>query len=559
MIATGRFVTPLALGLVLAAAGTGLWLRHAGGWGITRGGPVLSYDAAQYAVAARELAEHGRLATLYALPLELSKHPRPPWPLALVQPGLVIAEAGLLRVVPASSARETREAIVLLVPFACYLTLGIAIAWIALALLRRHAPTLPPAWQVAAAAVPALAFLLEAEAQHFAAGGFTELPFSLGLVAALSAIALGSASRHPLAFGLLLGVTGAFRGNMLWLAPILGLAAAAAAPPELRVRVLVRSMLGYALPLLPWWIYKWQAFGSPAWDLSRLALWDGVEGHTWFTLNHLPELPALPSGWPAVLLLARKLVRNLGAVLLVLFDGPRALWVGGIAVWLLAGRRDRALALAAIATLAVLAVTVGVAALTVPQSRYLFPARVVAEAAGMLCVWSLLVGYGEGGQERTRRLACVGLAVLALSWGAWRTVRGVGEAQAMSAERGVPSPAEMAGLVDQLDRTLARGEPVMSNLGPILSWYARRPVVHLALTPDDVASCREKLEMRHVLLVFRDTSRAWPAWMEVVQRPEEAPHHPEWNVVSARREITPEGFLVVWLELGPLAPRLAQR
>ena len=78
---------------ILLAAGCSLWLLHAESWSLGRRSPVLSYDTAQYALAARELARHGRLATTYALPLELARHPEPPWPLALIQPGLVILEA----------------------------------------------------------------------------------------------------------------------------------------------------------------------------------------------------------------------------------------------------------------------------------------------------------------------------------------------------------------------------------------------------------------------------------------------------------------------------------
>src|SRR5262245_52820127 len=90
--------------LAALVLGTGVWLLslHARAWDLGGRSPVLGYDAAQYAVAARELAEHGRLATSFALPIELSQHPRPPWPLAAVQPGLVVAEAMVDRIVPSA-------------------------------------------------------------------------------------------------------------------------------------------------------------------------------------------------------------------------------------------------------------------------------------------------------------------------------------------------------------------------------------------------------------------------------------------------------------------------
>src|SRR5207244_1130206 len=107
-------------------------------------------------------------------------------------------------------------------------------------------------------------------------------------------------------FGLLLGITGAFRGNMLWLSPILAAAAAMLDRPERRLRTFAVVMGGYLLPLVPWWIYKWRAFGSPAWDLSLLSLWDGVGGRSWFSLNHLPEMPGLPVGGSGLAAIAAK-------------------------------------------------------------------------------------------------------------------------------------------------------------------------------------------------------------------------------------------------------------
>jgi hypothetical protein len=108
-----------------------------------------------------------------------------------------------------------------------------------------------------------------------------------------------------------------------------------------------------------------------------------------------------------------------------------------------------------------------------------------------------------------------------------------------------------------MNHELAPGEPVMSNLGPILAWNAQRPVVHLALAPGDVEACRRRLDVRHIVLVYRDPGRAGREWGEIVVRPAEAPGHPEWNVTRARLWTSSDGFRIVWLELGPLNPRLA--
>src|SRR5207248_455116 len=105
---------------------------------------------------------------------------------------------------------------------------------------------------------------------------------------------------------------------------------------------------------------------------------------------------------------------------------------------------------------------------------------------------------------------------------------------------------------------LKPGEPVMSNLGPTLAWYTRRPVLHLALTPADIERCRERLPFSEVVVAFRDASRAWPGWDELMQRPSEAPNRKEWNVRRVRAWTVRDGFDVVWLELGPSGTPLAQ-
>ena len=589
----------LLVAIFLTAAGTWAWTRHARAWGLGPSSPVLAYDAAQYALAARELAEHGRFATPFALPLELAHHPTPPWPLALVQPGLVVAEAVLFRLAPGGSAEGAdlavgppRAWLVLVLPvlsfFACALLLGLG----AMRLLSRFAPHRSALERALAGALVGLCFLLDPDAQHFAIGGFTELPFTLGLTGAMLAIATGMASRRPLIFGLLLGVTGSFRGNMLWLAPVLAAAAAASDAPGRRLKVLAQALVGFCLPLAPWWIYKWREFGSPGWDLSWISLWDGIGGRTWFSLNHLPELPDVPSGAAAVGAIAAKVSRNLPGVILDLTIGPRGLWIAALFFWTIAewtarpkttgeatepqkpeveaspmptafggalgSPTSRALVAAGIAALGVLGLSAIVTAASVPLSRYLFPMRIAVAAAGILALWGLITRAPAASVgPRLRRGLQIGVAVLAVLWGLWQTAGGWAEGRAAATARGVPSTPTMIALARSLERELRPDEPVMSNLGPVLAWYLRRPVVHLALSPEDVDACRRRLELRHVLLVFRAADRAWPDWTLVMERPQEAALNPDWNIRRAQRSETADGFQVVWLELGPLEPRLA--
>lgn len=554
---------------LLCVAGATLWTLHARAWHLGGRSPVLNYDTAQYAIAAREIAQQGKLQTPFALPVELSRHARPPWPLAVIQPGLLSIEAAIFKLAPeriviggrliAEWRRpDQREWLLVPIPFTCYVLAGTVLGLATLKLLRLYAPGVSSVEGALAGGLVGMAFLLDPEAQHFAVAPFTELPFTLGLVGGVAMLALGLAATRPFAFGVVLGIAAAFRANMLWMAPLFCAGAAWSADPPRRGRVLLLSALGFVLPLAPWWIYKLVAFGDPGWDLSRLVVWDGVQGRTWFSIYHLPDLPAVPRGLEAAGLLAAKLARNLPGLLLAVFTGPRALWVGALVLWCLVARPPRPLLSAALVTLGALAVSIATAAVSIPWLRYVFPARAVVEAAGVLATLALLPRLAELGvgaaAHRGLRIAVAGLAV---AWGAFATARGNDEARRVSLERGVPNSLTMLRLGVRMSRELPRGEPVMSNLGPALAWHARRPVVHLALTPHDVESCRRFLDVRHVVLVFRDPSRAWPGWQELVADPLRARNDPELNIRRVRTFMSDDGFTIVWLELNDMAPRLA--
>jgi hypothetical protein len=147
--------------------------------------------------------------------------------------------------------------------------------------------------------------------------------------------------------------------------------------------------------------------------------------------------------------------------------------------------------------------------------------------------------------------------VLALAWGTWSTLHGNAEARQVSRERGVPSSATITTFSIMLNERLAQDEPVMSNLGPSLAWGSLHPVLHLSHTPGDVPACRRRLEFRHILLVFREGPRAWAGWNEIVEQEGYAATIPGLNVVREDRYRTRDGFIVVWLELGPQGPALA--
>jgi hypothetical protein len=179
-------------------------------------------------------------------------------------------------------------------------------------------------------------------------------------------------------------------------------------------------------------------------------------------------------------------------------------------------------------------------------------------AAGLLALWALMARLvGSDPRRSVARLMFAGAALVTLAWGAWTLPRGLAEARAASMERGLPDTMTLMRITVLMNREIPAGEAVMSNLGPSLAWTARRPVVHLALSPESLDDVRQRLDVRHVLLVFRDADRAWPGWRELIERPLEASHRPEWNVRRVRRWVTDDGFALTWLDLGPLAPGLA--
>src|SRR6185503_15154184 len=382
---------PLVLVLVTGAA---LWYAHAQSWDLGGRSPILSYESAQVALAAREFAWHGKVATPYALPIDLASHAHPPWPLSSVQPGMMFVEALILKLVPArgiTAGSDSRAWLTLVMPFICYLVFGAFTVLAANYVLARHARESPRWVRMGAPAALGLAAILDAQAQHFALSGVGELPATVLLLLALLGLALGAASELPFVLGVMLGLSGLFRANALWLAPVLALAGAWSSPAQKRLRSGALALAGAVLPLVPWWFYKWRAFGSPDWDVAHFELWDQVQGWTWFELLHRAHVPEVPHGAHALALLAAKAGSNLSRVLPPLLSGPRGLWFGALVFWPFtragvegSGARDRPLVAAAIVVLAGLALDTLAACVGTPLLREVFPTRVLAELAGLL-------------------------------------------------------------------------------------------------------------------------------------------------------------------------------
>lgn len=572
---TRKSLYDLAVAVGLFGVGCMLWVLHAIAWDVGARSPILDFETSRSALAARLLSDEGRLATTFALPIELVDHARPPWPIRMTAPGPVLLNALLFRITPISielgnrtlatvRRPDQREWLTLVPPFLAFILLPVALALVTLRILRRYAVDLVRERRGLAGFVVGFVLMLDPESQIYASGGFGELPFTLLLGGAIAMLALDRAPQAPLRFGLLLGVAGLFRSEMAWIAPLFALAAAWLALPRGHgpahasfPRVLFRSLLGFTLVLAPWWLYQWRTLGAPGADLGHLLRWDGVAGRTWFALTHVCERPVLPTGLAAVGLLFSKALGNAPSLVLALLTGPRALWLGALLVWLVAARAPRPLRIGGLAVMAALGIGVIAAALGSPAPRVIFPARAIAEAAGLLALWHL-IAWIPGPSVTGRRVLTIAVSVLALCWNFADTIRLNTRASRSTAERQLPATVSLLQIAVLMNREIPAGEAVMSNLGPTLAWHARRPVIDLAATPDDVEGCRHRLDFRHVLLVFREPGPPWTAWTDLIVHPRDAARLPDWNITRARTWTTGDGFTLIWLELGPLRERLAE-
>jgi hypothetical protein len=548
-----------ALVVVLIAAAT-LWWWHASALDLGRSTPLLNAEGAQHAVVARELGWRGALASPCATPLELLSHANPPWPAVTSPPGSALLGALVLLLVPAqgvNAGSDPRAWLLLMAPFVSYLMLGAAFTIGSRRLLLRVAPDLSRGVAVALAAAIGLSVVLDPEVQRLALANVPDLPFALLWVAALAGLVRGAGHAQPFAYGLLLGALGLFRIDALWLAPLGALATLADAPTGTRLRVAVRLTLGVLLPIAPWVVHQLRTTGSPVNDLSRLALWDRVEGRELFVMLHRPVTPDLPTGAAAWAAIATKVVRGLGDAFAPLFLGPRGLWLGALVAWLLT-RPARALAwTGSVALVAVVAGAVATAA-TGTAFRHLFPVRLTLEAAGLLALLALLTRIPGSSPALRRALALVTVA-MALGWGAWRTTAALAFTREDATVRTSPASSTLTALSIELNSVLKPGETVMSNLGAVLAWHTNHPVIELADSPEDVTGCRARHEFHHLLLVFRDADQAWGGWRAFVEREGAGQALPTLGVTEEKRYRTRDGFVVVWLKLGPREPLLAAR
>jgi hypothetical protein len=492
---TTRSRTRLVLSVLSLAAL--LWCAHA--W-ITIVRPeraLFSFDSAEYALAGRELARTGVLATPFSYVGALRSGAHPPFPLLAGHPLLPLLEAPVFAVFGPHSWGS-------LVPVAvCYL---LTVALIALLAMETGA----------SATVAAVAALAAAPAMlNFAVDGLSELPFTAAWTGAL--VLLAAFRRAPRAFGLgvLLGLAHLARPVVVPTLPAWLLAAAWSAPRGERLRHAAWVFAGFAPLAGALLLYKWMATGSPLTDLGGIMLLTGLRPEFGqfdvARMLHPPDALDLIRAHPEALM--RKLSGS------VPFMVRQALQIGGRAagiafvLYLVRPRRDGAGPVRLVMGFS-LAAIVGLAALTLPRSHFLFPLLPAA------------VALGAGELERLGRAARfprgVSVVVVAglLFWSPLRSLAAEwGGRWNSSRPPDAFRESDLVGFGRAVAARIPPGTWVASDLAPWLSWYADRTSVNIPIATADLAELRTRHGLGAVVLtnewlVWRPGNEAWRAAFE---------------------------------------------
>jgi hypothetical protein len=481
----------LLAGLLLLAAA--VWMFHAW-WTIARFDRArFTYDSAQYALAARELATTGRLATPYSYVGPLRETSRPPYPLLAGHPLVSLLEAPIFAVFGA-------EAWISVVPaMLCHL-LSVLLGAI-LVLESGGGMLLAAAVGVTLAGTPAML--------GFATDGLSEMPFTAAWTAAMLLLVRLPRVPRPVLLGVFLGLAHLARPVVVPTLPLWLAGAAWAAPPGQRLRSVALVSAGFVPFAGGLLLYKWGATGHPFAEVGNIMLLVGLAPefgvHDVARLLHPPDAIAWARAHPDALV--AKLAQNVPEM------ARQALHLGGWAVGLAFAwsvvrpvRDGRGpVRLVAGGSLVLL---VAFCSLTLARSHYLFPMLPTVVALGAISLEGLL---------RSARfpVALARIVVVAmLFWSSWRLLL-----HEWSPLRADVRPAgfterEVSGLGEMLARRLPPGTIVTSDMAPWISWYAHLPSVNLPYAVADLA----ELHARHGIgaavitnewLVARSGNEAW--------------------------------------------------
>jgi len=466
--------------IVALAVAAAFWCAHVAVEVWTPGRALLTYDSAQYALAGRHLAEHGRLMTPFAYASTLREGVGPPYPLLAGHPLLPLMLAPLFKLFGA-------HAWLTLVPMAvCYL-LTVACA-VELVLLSGGSATL--------AGIVGGALAMSPGMLQNAADGLSELPFATAWTAAMLVMTRMRRDPQPLRLGACLGLAHLARPVVVPTLPVWLAAVALASEPGRRPRNAAVAFGGFALFALSLLLYKWRATGSPFTDVGGIMLLTQLapefQQYTVARLLHLPNALAWIRAHPGALV--HKLAGSLPFMVGEAFRLGGWLTGLGFALWIVRPRRDGdgPMRLAAGGSLVVLTL---LAAMTLPRSQYLFPMLPAAVAFGAMTLERL------GRAARLPAAVPVALVAAILSWSSlrltaaeWAGVRSARRPPAAFVERDVEAlGAALAARIPE--RTL-----VASDMAPWVSWYARRPSVTMPVTVADLDELRARHGVTAVLI-----------------------------------------------------------
>jgi 4-amino-4-deoxy-L-arabinose transferase-like glycosyltransferase len=463
--------------LVVAAA---FWCVHVGVAVWAPGGPLLSFDSAQYALAGRHLAEHGRLATPFAYVGTLRAGAGPPYPLLAGHPLLPLLLAPLFKLLGA-------HAWVTLVPMAvCYL-LTVACG-MELVLVSGGSALLAGVVGVALATTPSML--------ANAIDGLSELPFAAAWTAAMLVLTRFRRAPQPLWLGACLGLAHLARPVVVPALPLWLAAVALASEPGRRLRNMAVALAGFSAFAASLLLYKWRATGNPFSDVAGIMLLTQLapefQPHDVTRLLHPPDALSWIRAHPDALV--RKLASSLpfmaGQVLRL--GG----WITGLAfvTWIVRPRADGDGPMRLAAGGSLLALTL-LAAATLPRSQYLFPMVPAAVAFGALTLERL------GRALRLPPGVPITIVAAILSWSSLRFAV-IEWADLYRTTRPPPRFAERD--VERLGAALAARRPertlVASDMAPWVSWYARRPSVTMPVTVADLDELRARHGVTAVLI-----------------------------------------------------------
>ena len=465
--------------LALLLVGAALWGVNA--W-ITLAAPgraLLSFDSAEYALAARELATTGKLATPYSYVGALDEARRPPYPLLAGHPLLPMLEAPVFKLFGA-------HAVGTLVPVAVAYLVTLALA-AQLALAAGASPAVALVAGLALAATPSML--------ANATDGLSEMPFTAAWTGALLVLAMSRRRARPFVLGALLGLAHLARPVVVPTLPVWLIACAWAAAPRTRIRTVALVLAGFVPCALALLVYKWRATGSAFTDVGGIMLLTDLapqfQPQDVARLLHPPNAMAWLQAHPdALVAKLRHSVPEMVSQALRLGGWPAGI---AFAVWVLRPRLDEG-SLRLVAGLG-LATMAGHAALTLPRSHYLFPMLPAVIAFGAVEL--------ERGGRALRLPTGLPLALVAglLSWSSmrplaaeWASMRSGPRATAAFGER------DLVRMGAELAARIPAGTIVCSDMGPWVSWYSGLPSVNVPFATSDLAELRARHGIGAVVL-----------------------------------------------------------